>query len=176
MIYTWSRDTSVTKLSGPARDGSSTRVFAPLTYQIDKGHASQRRTENGSQNLAHVRESSSLFHEVWRRQLFLSQADVGQNWEWKWSSRDLSGPRHITYKWVYLHTLPIWCSSSHSVLSSSLHSHPFLLLAQTEAFLVPPTPPVSLWLPGTLVLVFPRIWSIAVSHTVKYGIGSTYPR
>jgi hypothetical protein len=105
-MYTWSRDTSVTKLSGPARDGSSTSVFAPLIYQIDNGHASQRRTENGSQNLGHVRESSSLFHEVWRRQLFLSQADVGQNWEWKWSSRDMSGPRHVTYRWVYLRHAP----------------------------------------------------------------------
>jgi hypothetical protein len=96
-MYTWSRDTSVTKLSGPARDGSSTRVFAPLTYQIYNGHASQIRIENGSQNSAHVRESSSLFHEVWRHQPFLSQADVGHNWEWKWSSRKLSGPRHVTY-------------------------------------------------------------------------------
>ena len=47
--------------------------------------------ENGSQSSVHVRESSSLFHEVWRHQPFLSQVDVGQNWEWKWSSRDLSG-------------------------------------------------------------------------------------
>jgi hypothetical protein len=38
MKYTWSRDTSVTKLSGPARDGSNTSVFAPLTYEIDDGH------------------------------------------------------------------------------------------------------------------------------------------
>ena len=38
MKHTWSRDTSVTKLSGPARDGSNTSVFAPLTYEIDDGH------------------------------------------------------------------------------------------------------------------------------------------
>src|SRR6267154_3573710 len=101
-MYTWSRDTSVTKLSGPARDGSSTRVFAPLTYQIDNGHASQIRIENGSQNSARVQESSSLFHEGWRHQPFLSQADVVQNWEWKWSSGELSGPRHVTWIWVYL--------------------------------------------------------------------------
>ena len=81
VMYTWRRDTSVTKLSGPARDGSSTRVFAPLTYQIDNGHASQRRTENDSQSSVHVRESSSLFHGVWRHQPFLSLVDVGQNWE-----------------------------------------------------------------------------------------------
>jgi hypothetical protein len=41
-------------------------------------------------------------------------------------------------------TLFIWCSSSHSVLSSSLHSHSFLLLVQTGAFLALPTSPVSL--------------------------------
>ena len=28
----------MTKLSGPARDGSNTSVFAPLTYEIDDGH------------------------------------------------------------------------------------------------------------------------------------------
>jgi hypothetical protein len=49
-MHTWSRDTSVTKLSGPARDGSSTSVFAPLTYEIDNGHTSERETERGSQN------------------------------------------------------------------------------------------------------------------------------
>jgi len=109
-MYTWSRDTSVTKLSCPAKDGSSTRVFAPLTYQIDNGHASQREIENGSQNSAHVRESSSLFHEVWRRRPFLSQADVGQNWTWKWSSQGYCSPARGTLlmdRWVYLHVLYI---------------------------------------------------------------------
>jgi hypothetical protein len=32
----------VTKLSGPARDGSSTRVFAPLTLDIVNDHTSQK--------------------------------------------------------------------------------------------------------------------------------------
>jgi hypothetical protein len=40
----------VTKLSGPARDGSKTSVFAPLTYENDDGHMLWREIESGSQN------------------------------------------------------------------------------------------------------------------------------
>lgn len=144
-MYTWSRDTSVTKLSGPARDGSSTRVFALLTCQIDNGHASQRMIENGSQNSVHVRESSSLSHEVWRHQPFLLRTDVGQNWEWKWSSGIVRpAARYLCTDGFIYHRFFIWCFSSHSALSSSLYSHSFLLLVRTGAFLALPTPPGSL--------------------------------
>ncbi len=155
----------MTKLSGPARDGSSTRVFAPLTLDIVNDHTSQkgdgtRLTELSACTREFLAISRSMETSIdslaGRRWSEVGEVEVVMSSQGRWS-----GPR------IALCTVVISCFSSRSVLSSSLHSHLFLLPIPTEAFLPLPTLPISLSQHGIPFLVFPRICPIAMFHTIS---------
>jgi hypothetical protein len=68
----------VTKLSGPAKEGSSTRVFAPFTLHTVSSHTLEV-AEKSSQNLMHAQERSLLLLGESRHQQILEKVDAGQS-------------------------------------------------------------------------------------------------
>lgn len=157
----------MTKLSGPARDGSSTRVFAPLTLDIVNDHTSQK---GDGMRLTELSACTREFLAISRSMETSIDSLAGRRWS------EVGEVEVVMSRWplvrpadciMYSHSHIISCFSSHSVLSSSLHSHLFLLPIPTEAFLPLPTLPISLSQHGIPFLVFPRICPIAMFHTIS---------
>ena len=157
-MHTWSRDTSVTKLSGPARDGSSTRVFAPLTFEI----VNDKPTQKGDgKRLTELRACTREFLAISLSMETSMVSLAGRRWselgkvEAEVVISEDQCPARGTFSQSYnvllslctgtVHILIniISCFSSHSVLFSSSRSHLFLLVIPTGAFLPLPTLPVS---------------------------------
>jgi hypothetical protein len=159
----------VTKLSGPARDGSSTRVFAPLTLEIVNDHTSQK---GDGTRLTELSACTREFLAISRSMETSIDSLAGRRWseagEVEVVMSRTAGPARGLMSLHYVQSSSfILCFSSHSVLSSSLHSHPFLLPIPTEVFLPLPTLPISLSQHGIPFLVFPRICPIAMFHTIS---------
>lgn len=67
----------MTKLSGPARDGSSTRVFAPLTLEI----VSDKTTQRGNgKRLTELRACTREFLAISRSMETSTDSLAGRHW------------------------------------------------------------------------------------------------
>ena len=143
----------MTKLSGPARDGSSTRVFAPLTLEIVNDHTSRKRYGEGAHRIECMYKGISRYiTEYGDIDSFFSRPALVRIRRSGSGHVQVRGPARSTLRCFVVmfhmlctvHVLIISCFSSHSSLSSSLRSHLFLLCILTGAFLPLPTLLVSL--------------------------------